>query len=156
MVLKMNRGFSAVGLVNPKTNFNTGGVVRAAYIYDSAFVAISGKRYSKHATDTMKGCRHMPVLHNLEDIFVAVPYDCVPIAVELHERASSIFEFQHPERAFYIFGQEDGTLGQEILDRCRSVIYIPTRQCMNLAATVNVVLFDRISKRKECLEPIKK
>jgi tRNA(Leu) C34 or U34 (ribose-2'-O)-methylase TrmL len=29
------------------------------------------------------------------------------------------------------------------------VIYIPTRYCMNLAATVNVVLYDRMAKRGE-------
>ncbi len=26
------------------------------------------------------------------------------------------------------------------------VVYVPTRHCMNLAATVNVVLYDRLSK----------
>ncbi len=46
-----------------------------------------------------------------------------------------------------MFGPEDGTLGDDVLSWCRDVIYVPTRYCMNLAATVNVVLYDRMQKR---------
>ena len=35
----------------------------------------------------------------------------------------------------------------EVLAWCRDVVYVPTRYCMNLAATVNVVLYDRASKQ---------
>ena len=55
-------------------------------------------------------------------------------------------DFIHPEQAYYIFGPEDGSLKSEILDRCDHVVYIPTIGCMNLAATVHVVLYDRMSK----------
>jgi tRNA(Leu) C34 or U34 (ribose-2'-O)-methylase TrmL len=54
--------------------------------------------------------------------------------------------YKHPERALYIFGPEDGTLGHDVLDWCRDVVYVPTNGCMNLAATVNVVLYDRMTK----------
>ncbi|MFH7439550.1 TrmH family RNA methyltransferase, partial [Pseudomonas syringae pv. tagetis] len=53
----------------------------------------------------------------------------------------------HPDRALYIFGPEDGSLDQEIPDWCEDVVYIPTEGCMNLAATVNVVLYHRMAKR---------
>jgi len=68
------------------------------------------------------------------------------VAVDLIEGAIPLHEYKHPERAFYIFGQEDGTLGERVLSYCRDVVYIPTSYCMNLAATVNVVLYDRMSK----------
>ncbi len=55
----------------------------------------------------------------------------------------------HPVRAFYIFGGEDATLGGRVLSWCRDVIYIPTAYCMNLAATVNVVLYDRMTKNEK-------
>lgn len=55
-------------------------------------------------------------------------------------------EYTHPDRALYIFGPEDGSLDKEIRDWCEDVIYIPTTGCMNLAATVNVVLYDRLAK----------
>lgn len=50
------------------------------------------------------------------------------------------------DRALYIFGPEDGSLDKEIRDWCEDVVYIPTTGCMNLAATVNVVLYDRLAK----------
>lgn len=67
--------------------------------------------------------------------------------------AISLVGYVHPELAFYIFGPEDGTLKAEITDWCRDIIYIPTNRCMNLAATVNVVLYYRLAKcikRKVC------
>lgn len=88
----------------------------------------------------------MPLLkvNNLHDV---VPHDCVPVAVDLIDGAINLIDYDHPQRAFYIFGPEDGTLGSSITDWCRDIIYIPTKACMNLAATVNVVLYDRLSKQ---------
>src|SRR5690606_30290164 len=74
--------------------------------------------------------------------------DCVPVAVDLLEGATPLCEYTHPERAFYIFGPEDGTLGKAVTSWCRDVVYIPTNYCMNLAATVNVVLYDRLAKQR--------
>lgn len=140
------RGYFAVGLDNCKDSNNLGSAMRAIGCYDGAFLAVSGHRVSaKNATDTMKTYKHRPVLRvdNLKDI---IPYDCVPIAVDLVENATPLHEYEHPERAFYIFGAEDATLGKRVLDWCRDKIYIPTNRCMNLAATVNVVLYDRQAK----------
>lgn len=139
------RGYSAVGLDNPKTNINVGSVLRAAGVYGSAFVAASGRRYSHAMTDTMKTVRHLPLLQ-VDDVMKVIPYDCVPVAVDLVEGATPLHEYSHPERAFYVFGAEDATLGDRILSKCRDRVYIPTSGCMNLAATVNVVLYDRLAK----------
>jgi tRNA(Leu) C34 or U34 (ribose-2'-O)-methylase TrmL len=88
----------------------------------------------------------MPVLRG-DDLSALVPYGSVPVAVDLVDDAIPLPEFQHPERAFYVFGPEDGTLGQSILKWCSHRVMVPTRTCMNLAATVNVVLYDRLCKR---------
>ena len=48
----------------------------------------------------------------------------------------------------YVFGPENGSLDEEILQRCTHVVSIPGRQCSNLAAAVNVVLYDRVAKRR--------
>lgn len=141
------RGFAGIGLYMPKTDVNVGGAVRAAYCYDASMVAVQGGRYWPMATDTMKSHRHLPVLHNLIDLFEVIPYACQPVAVELVDDAQMLPDFQHPERAFYIFGPEDGTLGKKVLDRCAHRVMIPMRGCSNLAATVNVVLYDRLAKQ---------
>ena len=65
----------------------------------------------------------------------------------LIEGATPLPNFTHPKRALYLFGPEDGTLGRKHTDRAQHVVYVPTRCCMNLAATVNVVLYDRQMKR---------
>lgn len=94
----------------------------------------------------MKHYRHLPLLRPV-DLFDLLPYDCVPVAVDLIEGAIPLPGYVHPERAYYIFGGEDATLGERVLSRCRDVIYVPTNGCMNLAATVNVVLYDRLAKQ---------
>lgn len=143
--LTRKRGFACIGLDNPKIQENVGSSIRAVGLFDAAFIAISGKRYSKSPTDTMKFYRHYPVLQ-VDDLHSVIPFDCVPIAVDLIEGAIPLPEYNHPERAFYIFGAEDSTLGKRITDWCRDKIYIPMEGCMNLAATVNVVLYDRLAK----------
>jgi len=142
------RGYACIGLDNPKFPENVGGALRAAGCYGAALVAVSGRRFGKHRTDTYRAYRHLPLLHT-NDLHDVIPYDCVPVAVDLLPGAQSLATYTHPERAFYIFGAEDATLGERITSWCRDVIYIPTAGSMNLAACVNVVLYDRIAKRKK-------
>lgn len=141
-----NRGYAAIAVDSIKNVLNLGGVIRAAQVYEASLVVLSTQRYKHHAMDTMKGYRHIPILR-LDNILDGIPYDCVPVAVELVESATPLTHYKHPERAFYIFGGEDCTLGHRILSRCRDVVQIPTKGPMNLAACVNVVLYDRLSKR---------
>lgn len=140
------RGYACIGLDNPKSAVNVGSALRAAGCYGAAMVAMTGNRSGRTPTDTMKQYRHRPLLRvdNLKNI---IPYDCVPVAVDLIEGAIALQEYEHPERAFYIFGAEDATLGDRVISWCRDTIYIPTDGCMNLAATVNVVLYDRMLKQ---------
>lgn len=140
------RGYAAIGLHMPKTPINVGSALRAAHCYGAALVAKTGQRYRNAPTDTQKAYRHLPLLQ-VEDLFDAIPFDCVPVAVDLLPGARSLINYTHPERAFYIFGPEDSTLGEKIVSRCRDKIYVPTAFCMNLAACVNVVLYDRLAKR---------
>ena len=146
------RGYFIVGLENSKNSFNVGATLRAAGIFGAASVFIQGKRYSKAGTDTMKAYKHMPLMQ-VDNILSVIPYDCVPVAVELIEGATPLPSYIHPPRAFYIFGPEDSHISKRTLSACRDTIYIPchpdssTRGCLNLAACVNVVLYDRTSKR---------
>lgn len=141
----MGRGFFCVGLWNPKNPNNVGGAMRAAHVYGADLIVLMGRRFKPISADTTKAYRHVPLLQ-VDDLFLAIPYNCVPVAVDLVEGAMPLPNYIHPERAFYIFGPEDGTLGRTVTARCRDKLMIPTRFCMNLAATVNVVLYDRLAK----------
>ena len=144
---QLTRGFACIGLVNPKTPENVGGVLRAAHCYGVAQVNISGarKKALSHATNTMQAHRHMPTFL-VADVLDYLPYDAQVVVVDLIEGATTLPDFRHPQRAVYLFGPEDGTLGSKHIGRAQHVVYVPTRDCMNLAACVNVVLYDRMAK----------
>lgn len=139
------RGYSCIALDNPKSAANVGAAMRAAHVYGASVIVLSGQRFKKAGTDTTKAYRHLPLIE-AADVFDALPYDCVAVAVDLIDGAHPLPRYIHPERAFYVFGAEDATLGKRITDRCRDRIMVPTKFCMNLAATVNVVLYDRMAK----------
>ncbi len=143
--MNMTKGFSIVALHNSKDEKNIGSALRACFCYNAKALIVSGKRYKVSCTDTPKAYRHLPLIQT-DNILGCIPYDCVPVAVELTDNATNIIDYKHPARAFYIFGAEDGDVPNSILEKCRDVIYIPTNRCMNLAATVNVVLYDRLAK----------
>lgn len=143
-----NRRYSCIGLFNPKSPDNVGAVMRAAGCYGVNSVFYTGKRYARaqeFATDTKMVHQDIPLI-GIEDLKSIIPLGCTPVAVELVEGAKPLPEYTHPDRAIYIFGPEDGSLSKEVLAWCEEVIYIPTHGCMNLAATVNVVLYDRLAK----------
>ena len=146
----MTRGYSAVGLFRPKTKANVGSVLRAASTYQASMVAIEGARGEaiRASTNTSKAHRIIPTLTpaNLLDVR---PFDCQIVVVDLLEDAMPLPEFCHPERAMYLFGPEDGTLGWRHTSKAQHVVYVPGANCMNLAAAVNVVLYDRMVKRNE-------
>ena len=146
--MRNKSGYAAIGLYNPKNSINVGSVLRAAGCYDAAMVAFCGNRYKKAASDTNNIYNKIPLIHT-DSLNNIIPYDCVPVAVDLIEGSTNIIEYEHPKNAFYIFGPEDGTLGNNVIGWCKDVIYVPTKQCMNLAATVNVVLYDRLFKQNK-------
>jgi tRNA(Leu) C34 or U34 (ribose-2'-O)-methylase TrmL len=144
------RGYAAIGLHRPKDPANIGGVLRAAYCYGASLVVLGAPRAhandgAQHGTNTFRAYRHIPTLVG-DDLHALIPFDCVPAAVDLVEGACPLPSYQHPQRAFYIFGPEDGTLGKSILSWCEHRVAVPTRECMNLSACVNVVLYDRVAK----------
>ncbi len=141
-------GYSCLGLYNPKGPENVGSIMRAAGCYGVNTVFYTGKRYERaneFRTDTKKVYQQLPLIgvDNLEHV---IPFGCVPVAIEVHPDAKPLTTYRHPERAFYIFGPEDGSLKDDVTSWCKDIIYVPTQGCMNLAATVNVVLYDRLLK----------
>ncbi|BBL91456.1 MULTISPECIES: RNA methyltransferase [Vibrio harveyi group] len=137
-----------IGLYNPKSPTNVGAVLRAAGCYDAAQVRYNGTRYSravKFQTDTQNSQERIQLVE-MEDLTANVADDVEIVCVELVVGATALPHFTHPENAIYVFGPEDGSLPQEMVDKAHHVVYVPTHGCMNLAATVNVVLYDRMAK----------
>ncbi|SJL84244.1 RNA methyltransferase [Vibrio palustris] len=137
-----------IGLYNPKSPANVGAVMRAAGCYDATQVRYNGVRYNraiKLQTDTKKVKSRIELI-NSDDLTANINEDVKVVCVELAVGATALPEFVHPQHAIYVFGPEDGSLPQHIVDQADHVVYVPTHGCMNLAATANVVLYDRMAK----------
>ncbi|GAA0829039.1 RNA methyltransferase [Marinomonas arenicola] len=149
----MNTDFVSIGLTNPKSTSNVGSVMRAAGCYQVDQVLYSGQRYDRAAklsTDTKKAHVSIPLINiaslSLDELIDAVDAQTKIVCVDLIQGATPLPAFEHPEKALYVFGPEDGTISQKVVDRADHVVFVPTIGCMNLAASVNVVLYDRLAK----------
>jgi len=144
----MNKIQVSIGLINPKSPTNVGAVMRAAGCYQVDGVFYTGQRYEKAAkfnTDTKNRVTSIP-LTGVDSLITNILPETKVVCVDLVEGAIPLPEYQHPENALYIFGPEDGTIDQYIIDKADAVVYVPTVGCMNLAASVNVLLYDRLAK----------
>jgi len=162
--LQVENSHVTVGLTNPKSPSNVGAVMRAAGCYSVEQVFYTGQRYanaakfngskrnaSKHNTDTKNAREKIPLkgvddFESLEHLRTCLPPNTKIVCVDLVEGAIPLPHFQHPDQALYIFGPEDGTISQTVINNADSVVYVPTVGCMNLAASVNVLLYDRLAK----------
>ena len=146
--MHLNKQTASLGLINPKNPVNVASILRAAGCYGVSSVFYTGQRYrlaKEFNADTKAFHKIIPTVgvDNLQDV---VPKGAEVVCIELVEGAVPLPHFEHPENAFYIFGPEDGSVSSDVLSWCDHVVYIPTFSCMNLAATANVVLYDRLSK----------
>ena len=141
--MKLNGGYTAVALWHPKNAVNYGTALRSCVAFDADLIEIIGPRFQRQSSDVSKSWKKIPLLVLPE---LVIPYDCVPIGVELADEAVPLPTFSHPRRALYIFGAEDGGLPTAVQKRCRDVVQIPGRLCLNLASAVTVVLYDRAAK----------
>lgn len=142
-----------IGLTDPKSPSNVGAVMRAAGCYQADEVRYTGVRYARAAkfhTDTKDMSRTIP-LNVAESLIDNISVGQKVVCVDLVEGAIPLPEFVHPENAIYIFGPEDGTISQAVINRADAVVYVPTVGCMNLAASVNVLLYDRLAKSSDMI-----
>lgn len=142
-------GSAVIALSNPKSPSNVGAVMRAAGCYGASAIYYTGERFERAAkfhqdTNNISSKIELAGVDSFQSI--KRPEQRL-VCIELVEGATPLPEFQHPEHALYVFGPEDGSIDQAVVDAADDVVYIPTIGCMNLAATVNVLLYDRMSKQ---------
>lgn len=142
-----------IGLINPKSPANVGAILRASGCFQAHAVRYTGNRWERGArfhTDTQNISQELSLSHE-SDLWDGLPEGTQVVCVDLVEGATPLPEFQHPAKAMYVFGPEDGSIEQALVDRADHVVYIPTIGCLNLAATANVVLYDRLAKSDSAL-----
>ncbi len=140
------RGGFGIGVIHPKTESNIGTLWRSAYNLGASFIFTVGRRYKRQSSDTTKTSRHLPLFHfeNFQDLRAHCPHAWIPIGIEICEESKNIREWHHPEGALYILGPEDGNLPKEYKNWCRSVVWIPSKRCLNVAVAGSIVMYDRM------------
>lgn len=144
----------AIGLTNPKFARNVASAVRGASCYGASHVFYTGNRVRVDIDvsgripreERMRGYADVEWMRDDKFVDLLAP-GIVPVAVEFTDNAENLFEFEHPEKALYIFGPEDGSIDQSFKSLCHRFVYIPTRHCLNLATAVTTVLYDRSLKQ---------
>ena len=61
-------------------------------------------------------------------------------------------EFEHPVRAVYLLGAEDGGLPNQVREQCHSVVSLPSvrLESYNVAQAGTLVMYDRLMKLGAC------
>src|SRR5215210_314259 len=139
----------AIVLIDPKYAHNVGMVVRLASCYGLKQVWFTGERVSLDISyrkrlpreERMKGYADVEII-NYDYPFEQFT-EVVPVAVEVRKNSESLHSFEHPPNAVYVFGPEDGSVAKPHIGHCHRFVVIPTRHCLNLAAAVATVLWDR-------------
>lgn len=147
----MNLHLATIALQNPKSATNVASVLRAVGCYGASGVFYSGHRYryaKEFNADTQAMHKQVPCV-GVDDLLAMAPRGAKKVVIEFVEGAIPLPDYQHPENAYYLFGPEDGSVDKDTLKACDEVVYIPTQGSMNLAATVNVVLYDRMVKKQQ-------
>ena len=143
----------AVVLSNPKYRQNLAGIVRACSCFGIPTLLWTGNRIDLNEMDRLPREERMKGYRDVywEKLENNRPFDlfpgAVPVCVELVPHAENLASFDHPERAVYVFGPEDGSVPQVFRMHCHRFVFIPSAHCLNLSAAVNVVLYDRRVKR---------
>jgi tRNA(Leu) C34 or U34 (ribose-2'-O)-methylase TrmL len=163
----------SVLLINPKYPHNVGGAVRACGAFGIHHLRWTGTRvdpsYSHRRISTTSAGRAGPrnprkrakkmrlpreervrewqnVDWDHTDDYELLVAAHTPVCIELLPGTVSLVDFEHPEDALYIFGPEDSGVPKGMRHACHHFVQVPTLGCLNLAATVNVVLYDRMAK----------
>lgn len=151
---KLQMEAPSILLIDPRYPHNVGGALRACACWGLSQLWWTGDRVSLDFSkgerlpreERMKGYKHVKMHHDKKALD-KIPKGATPVCVELLPTSQPLETFEHPENPIYIFGPEDGNVPIEARRHCHHFIFIPTHFCLNLAAAVNVVLYDRLLKR---------
>lgn len=139
-------------LQQPKYIQNIASAVRGCAVFDVNTLLWTGERVKYEEVERlprelrMRAYSHVQVKQTDRPFDIIEQLDLTPVCIDLVDGAEPLPTFVHPLKAAYIFGPEDGTVSQVYRRLCHRFVYIPSKHCLNLAAAMNVVLYDRMVK----------
>lgn len=159
---------AAVLLIDPKYPHNVGNIVRACAAWNAPQLRWTGRRVTDKIgqrlprEERLAAYKERVTFQPLGIHLTGVPagpdpgrpidhyvrWGMTPVCVERLDTAESLDQFVHPERAVYVFGPEDSGVPKGVRNACHSFVRIPSEVTLNLAAAVNIVLWDRQFKQR--------
>lgn len=139
-------GYFGIGIENVKSEHNVGTLWRSAQSFGAAFIFTIGHRVKLQTSDTGKAHRSLPLYRyrTFDDFYSHIPFGCQLVGVEFpHDGAIPLQAFRHPPQCIYLLGSEDHGLSKQALEKCRSVLFVPCRECLNVAVAGSIVMYDR-------------
>lgn len=141
------RGYFGIGAENISKPMNLGALMRTAHAFGASFfftLNAAPKVREAYNSDTSRSFEHMAYYpwENLEAM--RLPKGCALVGVELTDDAVDLPRFQHPQAAAYVFGRERGSLSPELIARCKHLVKIPTKFCVNVGLAGALVMYDRL------------
>lgn len=141
-------GFYGIGLLNNTSGLNIGTLWRSAYILGASFIFTVDKKYKNQPSDVTSSWTKIPLYHynNIEELKNNLPFSTKLVGVEIADNSQLISQYQHPERAVYLLGNEQIGLPNSVLSMCHDIIQIPGFYSLNVAAAGSIVAYDRVCK----------
>lgn len=143
------RRMTAVILQRVKYPHNLAAAIRAAACFGADHVFYTGNRFEFKDGDRLPREERMKGYRSVEFEKTERPFDKLPrgartVCIELTPTSMPLTYYQHyAGPTAYVFGPEDGSVGQSFRGLCHEFVYIPAYHCLNLAAAINVVLAHR-------------
>jgi tRNA(Leu) C34 or U34 (ribose-2'-O)-methylase TrmL len=143
----------AIVLIDAKYPHNVGAAIRACSCFEVKSLVWTGQRVNPAKyerlprEERMKGYKRVQ-FRNYERPLELFADNPAPVCVEVFDTSEPLTTFEHPENALYAFGPEDGYVPQVMRRLCHRFVHIPAHFCLNLSASVNVVLAHRLMSRQ--------
>ena len=143
-----NQGFFGIGIMNNVNGLNIGTLWRSAYIMGASYIFTIDKKYKKQMSDVTHTWKKIPLYHykNFDDFYDNQPTATRIIAIELTEDAIDIADYEHPDQACYLLGNEQAGLAPKILKRCHGIVKLPGHFSLNVAVAGSILMYDRVAK----------
>ena len=111
---------------------------------------VGSKQWHKGATNGLEDVVKITYFNSIHDFLEHMKkteYNMV--AVEQTENSISLFDFQHPKKPCFIFGNESAGLLQDILMNVESVVEVPMQgfhPSLNVGCCASIVMYDFVRK----------
>ena len=146
--IKTDYGFFGIGILNNVNELNIGTLWRSAYVLGASFIFTIDRKYKTQSSDVSAAWTKIPLYHyeTFTDFKCHLPFSTKIIGVEMGEGAVAIGQFEHPDMAVYLLGNEQRGLSKKITEQCHSLIKLPGEFSMNVAVAGSIVMYDRNNK----------